>query len=230
MDKITLNNAMHNTATILPNEFIDKYMLKADGEYVKIYLLILRLTSSNVPVHIDQLADTLELTRKDILRALNYWKKVGLLSYGDAEADAAVSTGAGEQGGATMMAGEGIPAVPEKNSRSIKDMEKAISGTDLEQTIYMAETYLGRPLSSSELNSFCYISDSLGFSSELLEYLHHPGEKERPLYGDRGHQLVSAENRHRKKSAGRIQPVYAECLSGHEGFWDSQPQSGPGRT
>lgn len=171
MDKITLNNAMHNTATILPNEFIDKYMLKADGEYVKIYLLILRLTSSNVPVHIDQLADTLELTRKDILRALNYWKKVGLLSYGDAEADAAVSTGAGEQGGATMMAGEGIPAVPEKNNRSIKDMEKAISGTDLEQTIYMAETYLGRPLSSSELNSFCYISDSLGFSSELLEYL-----------------------------------------------------------
>ena len=67
MDKITLNNAMHNTATILPNEFIDKYMLKANGEYVKIYLLILRLTSSNVPVHIDQLADTLELSRKDIL-------------------------------------------------------------------------------------------------------------------------------------------------------------------
>ena len=138
---------------------------------MKIYLLIIRLTIINVPVHIDQLADTLELTRKDILRALNYWKKVGLLSYGDAEADAAVSTGAGEQGGATMMAGEGIPAVPEKNSRSIKDMEKAISGTDLEQTIYTAETYLGRPLSSSELNSFCYISDSLGFSSELLEYL-----------------------------------------------------------
>ena len=59
MDKITLKNTLHHTTTILPNEFIDHYMIKADGEYVKIYLLILRLMNQNLPVEIEQLADTL---------------------------------------------------------------------------------------------------------------------------------------------------------------------------
>ena len=35
----------------------------------------------------------------------------------------------------------------------------------------MAETYIGRPFSTTELNSFCYINDQLHFSSDLLEYL-----------------------------------------------------------
>ncbi len=83
MDKITLKNTLHHTTTILPNEFIDHYMIKADGEYVKIYLLILRLMNQNLPVEIEQLADTLELTQKDILRALKYWEKEGLLAMED---------------------------------------------------------------------------------------------------------------------------------------------------
>ena len=31
MDKITLKNTLHHTTTILPNEFIDHYMIRADG-------------------------------------------------------------------------------------------------------------------------------------------------------------------------------------------------------
>ena len=86
MDKIILKNTLHHTTTILPNEFIDHYMIKADGEYVKIYLLILRLMNQNLPVQIDQLADTLELTQKDIIRALKYWEKEGLLELEDSSA------------------------------------------------------------------------------------------------------------------------------------------------
>ncbi len=188
MDKITLKNTLHHTTTILPNEFIDHYMIRADGEYVKIYLLILRLMNQNLPIQVDQLADTLELTRKDILRALKYWEKEGLLVMED---ESAQETAQGESGGSdTIMdrtgadrtlqipAGAGgsdscptLPQVPEKKSRNISEIERSIKGTDLEQTLYMAETYLGRPLSASEINSFCYITDSLNFSSELLEYL-----------------------------------------------------------
>lgn len=32
-----------------------------------------------LPVDVDHLADHLELTRKDVLRALSYWEKAGLL-------------------------------------------------------------------------------------------------------------------------------------------------------
>ena len=155
---------------------------------MKIYLLILRLMNQNLPIQVDQLADTLELTRKDILRALKYWEKEGLLVMED---ESAQETAQGESGGSdTIMdrtgadrtlqipAGAGgsdscptLPQVPEKKSRNISEIERSIKGTDLEQTLYMAETYLGRPLSASEINSFCYITDSLHFSSELLEYL-----------------------------------------------------------
>lgn len=174
MDKIILKNTLHHTTTILPNEFIDHYMIKADGEYVKIYLLILRLMNQNLPVHIDQLADTLELTQKDILRALKYWEKEGLLMMENAADAAKTDTPVPTQAVSKTNDSDSCPTlaqVPEKKNRNMSDMERSIRGTDLEQTLYMAETYLGRPLSTSELNSFCYISDSLHFSSELLEYL-----------------------------------------------------------
>ena len=49
-DKITLLYNVQNEVTVLPNKFIDEYMIKADGEYVKIYLLILRLQGMGLPV------------------------------------------------------------------------------------------------------------------------------------------------------------------------------------
>ena len=80
-DKITLLYNVQNEVTVLPNKFIDEYMIKADGEYVKIYLLILRLQGMGLPVDVDHLADHLELTRKDVLRALRLLQghKKGLL-------------------------------------------------------------------------------------------------------------------------------------------------------
>ena len=145
-DKITLLYNVQNEVTVLPNKFIDEYMIKADGEYVKIYLLILRLQGMGLPVDVDHLADHLELTRKDVLRALSYWEKAGLLQATE-------------------------PSVPEKTTLSPTDVENSMKDTDLERTIYMAETYIGRPFSTSELNSFCYINDQLHFSSDLMEYL-----------------------------------------------------------
>ena len=78
-------------------------MIKADGEYVKIYLLILRLMNQNLPVQIDQLADTLELTQKDIIRALKYWEKEGLLELEDSSAAKAQNEQPAGQG---MLAGQ----------------------------------------------------------------------------------------------------------------------------
>ena len=57
--------------TILNNHFIDHILPKADGEYVKIYLMLLRLQSAGEAVSVEILADRLELTQKDVLRALS---------------------------------------------------------------------------------------------------------------------------------------------------------------
>lgn len=204
-DKITLLYNMQNEVTVLPNKFIDEYMIKADGEYVKIYLLILRLQGMGLPIDVERIADHLELTRKDVLRALSYWEKAGLLQMGAASEVAASGTGknasveadaimAGQAGDSVAKAGGAgattstaasatmnevaasvpsptITAVPEKNTLSPTEVENSMKDTDLERTIYMAETYIGRPFSTTELNSFCYINDQLHFSADLMEYL-----------------------------------------------------------
>ena len=220
-DKITLLYNVQNEVTVLPNKFIDEYMIKADGEYVKIYLLILRLQGMGLPVDVERIADHLELTRKDVLRALSYWEKAGILRTGAASETAATVTGSesmangisGDTGtaqtvgtsekvmatgvtgsdGNTMTAGTSgsdgntmasestgqtgaslsptITPVPDKNTLSPTEVQASMTNKDLERTIYMAETYIGRPFSTTELNSFCYINDQLHFSSDLLEYL-----------------------------------------------------------
>lgn len=210
-EKITLLYNMQNEVTVLSNKFIDEYMIKADGEYVKIYLLILRLQGMGLPMDVDRLADHLELTRKDVLRALSYWEKEGLLQMGAASEATASGTGTeiADSTAASVKADDKVPgqmensvvkadgaramtpttasasikevavsissptitAVPEKNTLSPTEVENSMKDTDLERTIYMAETYIGRPFSTTELNSFCYINDQLHFSADLMEYL-----------------------------------------------------------
>ena len=61
----------------LPSEFIDEYMLKANGDYIKVYLFMLRNAGRLINPEI--IADALELTIKDVERAIAYWCKSGIL-------------------------------------------------------------------------------------------------------------------------------------------------------
>ena len=66
--------------TGVSNYFLDYYMPKANGEYVKVYLYLLRaLHQPKRELSVTMLADALEYTESDILRALKYWEKQKLL-------------------------------------------------------------------------------------------------------------------------------------------------------
>ena len=65
--------------TAVPNGFLDRYMPEADGEYVKIYLLLWRYFCDKKSISTSQLADLLDHTEKDVLRGIRYWVKKGLL-------------------------------------------------------------------------------------------------------------------------------------------------------
>ena len=79
MNEISLHINSGSSVTIVQNTFIDNYMPSASGEFVKIYLYLLRCTSSNIGVSISSIADTFEHTEKDVNRALSYWEKLHLL-------------------------------------------------------------------------------------------------------------------------------------------------------
>ena len=81
MDYILLCTNHIPPITTIYNSFIEDYMPAANGSYVKVYLYIAKcLQAKESNFSISSLADQLENTEKDILRALMYWEKKGLMS------------------------------------------------------------------------------------------------------------------------------------------------------
>ena len=78
-----LKNAMSVNVTVVSNDFIDTYMAAANGEYVKVFLYLLRHEHEDLTV--SAIADALNHTEADIKRALAYWKEAGVLAEDKAE-------------------------------------------------------------------------------------------------------------------------------------------------
>ncbi len=79
---LTLSHGAKTEYTMLSNTFIDRYMPRANGSYVKVYLYFMRLlgdVSRTEPLSLSGIADVLDETEKDIERALKYWEKIGLV-------------------------------------------------------------------------------------------------------------------------------------------------------
>lgn len=79
MQDITLHTNNNIAATLVPNVFIDELMADANGEYVKIYLYLLRCMNTAEGFSISGMADKLDHTEKDVKRALKYWEKMHVL-------------------------------------------------------------------------------------------------------------------------------------------------------
>lgn len=173
--------------TVIQNSFIDRFMPHANGEFVKVYLYLLRCANTGREISLSSIADVFEHTEKDIQRALSYWQKQGLLTVTYTK-DCAIQSVAfcnppGEsspvhtavpEAGAfpkdTGSAANSEPSVPV----IIPDMpcaSAAMEQQDLRQLFFIAEQYLQRPLTASEQNDFLFYYDTLHFSVDLIEYL-----------------------------------------------------------
>ena len=162
MTKLTLRNCAQDNITVLENDFIDRYMPQANGEYVKVYLLVLRhLGDSSGVLSIPEMADVLECTEKDVRRALRYWKKQGILDY----------TEYSEAGEASTQTSCGSSAVPAREASAPAVAAPSRSDKEFKELLFVAEQYLGKTLSASDIDTIVYFFDVLGMSADLIEYL-----------------------------------------------------------
>ncbi len=86
MNNLNLYSETVSGYTAVSDIFIDEYVPSANGDFVKVYLYLLRLlTRKNSNLSISSLADTFNQTENDVMRALRYWDRSGLvqLSYDD---------------------------------------------------------------------------------------------------------------------------------------------------
>ncbi len=189
MSKISLHAEGICDVTIVSNTFIDQYMPSANGAYVKVYLYLLRCFSGNCPeVTISSIADHLENTEKDIIRALNYWEKLNLLvltrnvakeitgisivSLKQSEARPVTVADSDSELDeiAVSIHTETKPAV--RKSYSAEKITEFTNNDDIKWVMHIVEIYLDHPLKPMDLQLILYLYEELHFSAELIMYLY----------------------------------------------------------
>lgn len=198
MDSLRLHIPWAHGVTLIPNRFLDEYMLKANGEFVKIYLYLLRSAPGGNLPSLSVLADKMYCTERDILRAIRYWEKEGLLllSSDDGQKLSDVTftfpeNHSKEKASPPVAAPEPLKPTPEKplkpqtvpgqaetaaalppeDSLTPDQVKKLKEDEDIVQLLYIAEQYLARPLTVTDTNKILYFYEKLKFNTELIEYL-----------------------------------------------------------
>ncbi len=228
MSLISLQNSSELEVTILSNRFIDNFMPRANGEFVKVYIYLLRAVSSSPSsFSLEHMADRLFCTERDIFRALKYWEgeKILSLTYttdrqlsgitllepfadaGHMESSASsenIFSTAGTSSSpvsAQMAAGISQPVAltgSAPKNVSLSSSNSAVSdGTSSElstsadyirsltpdhiselkqneevsQLLYIAEQYLAKTLTPTEMQKIFFFYDELHMSADLIEYL-----------------------------------------------------------
>lgn len=226
MGRLTIYKDNHADVTAVSNIFIDEYMKDANDAQLKVYLYLLRMTGANLPTGISDLADKFNHTEKDVLRALKYWEKNGLLALEydrdgnlsgirllepyrlkpekkaeagtntktdtdidtitDAKTDAKINAPAKTEAEpeetipdkplAPVVSLVSRPAAAEpdsytKPSYTLDQLKAFQSDEETSQLLFIVEQYIGKTLTPSEIKTVFFLSDRLGFSVDLIDYL-----------------------------------------------------------
>lgn len=209
MARLTVYKDNQVDSTVVSNLFIDEYMKDANDAQLKVYLYLLRMMNAHQATSVPDIADKFNHTEKDVIRALKYWEKQGLLDldYDDSNSlitnicihdlcaagipetgrgaktvptfvpmpaapisAAAVSPAAALPAPSVSAAAAETPAFP-KPSYSAAQLREFMDRQNTAQLLGIAEAYIGKPLTPSEMKSILYFSDELHFSDDLIDYL-----------------------------------------------------------
>ena len=186
--------------TCVPNAFIDEYLAEASGEYVRVYLYLLRHLRENLKIH--SIADALNLTDYDIKRAIFYWEKRGIFKEGTEKAveEEIRSEEAARHSEEVLHRKQAnnftkLSFFAEKNQKHlpmtdknsslaeqnvsftqrnllpIEEKKQEINEEEFEGILYVAQYLLPGGVSRSHIQKFEYMVEYLGMSSELIEFL-----------------------------------------------------------
>lgn len=191
MGRLTLESSMVTDITSVSNLFIDKYMPRANGDFVKIYIHLLRLMNSlEKSMDLATIADTFNFTEGDVIRALKYWEGLGLLTLSKGENNVYKGIRLEPFGrdehyikGVHYMQMDSqnnihinkdtpdIPNIPLKKQYTADEIQSFSTMTEIKQLLFIAQAYLAKPLSPIDVNSLLYMYDCLGLPTDFIEYI-----------------------------------------------------------
>lgn len=174
MGKLKLNTTNLNNETSVPNVFLDEYMKDANGEFVKVYLYILRCSYDvSKSISLTDIADRLNLTEKDITRALKYWAshKVMDVEFDEASGEPIALTMLDLTPSSNNTATTAAKKSPARKSPAVVKPGEAMDREEIQQLFYVVEQYIKKTLSSSDMQIIFRLRDELHFTTDLIEYL-----------------------------------------------------------
>lgn len=199
MNTIQLHTDMPRNITMIPNAFLDHYMSKANGEFLKIYLYLLRWAGCpEANITTASIADFFNMTENDIKRALRFWEQEDLLRIGwnedgnitaiclrpvnapyshehsfDMKPNPSVIPTKEEPPKSVSMSESPTPENKQKHipSYSMENLQDFMNNNSGDELFIVIQEYTGKPLSQADMNTILFFYKELGMSVDLIEHL-----------------------------------------------------------
>jgi len=199
MSRLKIYKDEYADKTAVANCFIDEYMKDANDAQLKVYLYLLRMFQAGLATSVSDIADKFNHTEKDVIRSLKYWEKNQLLTLDYDEDKTLVgirlrdlkdthsvsvpvintendtgpeSSGAGKASSREIARDTGTEKYPfTKPTYTLDQLRDFKSRENTSQLLFIAESYIGKPLTPSEIKSILFFTDVLGFSDDLIDHL-----------------------------------------------------------
>lgn len=155
--ELRFKNRFSARFTVVADEFIDRYMADANGEYVKVYLYLLRHEGEEITV--EAVADALNHTEADVRRAFAYWQKAGVLEKDGQEQPFAAARPYDRK------------AAEETSAACACDLDGLSGDEAFTQLLYIAQKYLEKTFTPLDCQVFVNLYGNLKMAPELLEFL-----------------------------------------------------------
>ena len=178
MNTLKITSTFHADTTLITNDFIDHHMVQANGEFVKVYLFLLRHQNDiDFNMTVSNIADCLNNTENDILRAFRYWESEGLLALIKNNTGSIQSIELtpypkiAPSAPASSTKHRKVSSVPESKSEPKRQPSTSRPTKELKSLLFIAEQYLNKTLTLSDIESITYFYEQLNMSADLIEYL-----------------------------------------------------------
>lgn len=136
------------------SDFVEKYMIKANGSYVKVYLYALLLGMRNETMEQSAIAEDLNLLESDVKNAFDYWSEEGLIEYNDSK---------------IILNNSSAGAENKKTGKTTAQIAKLMSENEqLSALCTMSQEILGKTITTKDMETLFWMYDELGLTVEVI--------------------------------------------------------------
>ncbi len=171
-------------------DFIEKFIPAANHAYLTVYIYLLRLAQDNIEADYGKIADRLNLLESDVVNAVNYWQKMGVLS---AQGDYLVFNETSDNAGAlqtdtsitspdvSKQNNETAAAINNKETKETYNENKHYDNIQVSNDIQSdelladmlekAQEFLGKPLNTNEIHTLYSMYEQLRLPPQVIVLL-----------------------------------------------------------